>query len=165
MSSGYDHRSPVVTRAEFADVTARVEKLEQAQMDSIGALAKLTRAVGEPATASSEATGMIKDLSELKNSLGWEPNEVLKTPGKGLANTMHETLRLLREREIAQNTADAVAAQNASRPGERMRVIKNIGVILSVIISTGTLLTGCLAASTYFIRQTVHNTVQITSAH
>lgn len=143
------------SRSDLSGLDERVADLEEWQGECIGTLSRLQRTVGEEPTDEIVGSGLAKDVKELKATIGEEPSTLRKTDGTGMARTIHEIHKWMseeRDRRVEQE----------KKPAALLRRLQTVAVIVGLVISTATVLSGCTAAATWFVRVAVHNTGAIT---
>lgn len=143
------------SRSDLSGLDDRVADLEVWRGECIGTMAKLQRTVGEEPSEDIAGSGLAKDVKELKATIGEEPSTLRKTEGTGMARTIHEIHKWMSEERDRR-------AEQDKKPAALLRRLQTVGIIVGLVISTATVLSGCTAAATWFVRVAVHNTGAIT---
>lgn len=111
------------------------------------ALDALNKTVGKYPTDEEEGSGLALDFTKMKETVGEEPSEMKGTPGSGMAKMVSEVHKI-------------TMAKKGFWPGVVDKT-KAITVVLTFVVVAATVISGCVAGSTYLIRLAVNNSVQI----
>lgn len=142
------------TKPTLETLDIRVSELEEWKGAMIGEMSKtsvslraLTTVVGSYPDDDDKGSGMAADVAMLKETVGEEPSEMKGTPGSGMAKMVSEVHKLTMKRQ-------------GIWPGA-VSAIKSMTTVLTFVVVSATVISGCAAGATYLIRIAVQNTSQI----
>jgi hypothetical protein len=150
-------------RKRLSSITERVDQNErdygealrrvtegQGQIQAVSdRLDELAEQVGRSPTSKDPGTGMARDISELKATVGNAPNDATGTKGTGMAGILADV------RAFAAKT-QKLAEEQADKPVNLLRKVQTVSAVIGTLVLVGSIFSGCGAVLIWLFKKLPH---------